>query len=519
MDPQVSGETGKSGNLYLLGDDTLQTVAVGIVAFLWLILMLVNLSGRSLQVDELITVERSLSNVIRHDPMHPLTYYKYVRFWTDAVGHTDAAFRASSLLPAAVAIICIATVAAWLLPWPAWFVALILVCFSAELLLYWRMARYFAPAAAGFGIAMVGAIGYLREPGIRWAAVLAVGTVLCFFVDYMAAAGTSLLWMWIVVEAIRRRRFGTLAGIVGLIVCSAVVCRSPVRWAIDGMKCVMSPSVLGYPKVTFLYGVAVALWGLLASECLPPWQPWIAFPTAAAMAVPTVIGARDAWRLGGPWRLVLLAWPFAVAIATAVVLATPGEPPVRISSLALYALPYALVVSALGWQKLWPTKIGKSTAVVVALGYLVALSNYFTMRGFLNPQYALNWQPVAQFIAEHAGRDDFVVTAYDGSFYRYYRGAGRRVCVYNDKMTQEVSQKAISGRHRVWLIARDRGSKEARRLLTWLQQQLREAGAQEKVHRFFPYSPIEAALRRLVQHTQHTSYITVYELWFPDTQS
>ncbi len=498
------------------GNQNLQLVAIALLAVAWLTLMTWRLGARSLHVDEVLTAYRAEQPGRYLDPMHPRTYYDYVALWTRVVGSNDAGLRSSNLIPAAVAVLCLGTVACWLLPWPAWFIALVLACFSSELLLYWRMARYFAPAAAGFGMLMVGAVGRYRYRTADWLALAAAGTAVLMYTDYLAAAGSIVPWAWLLAVEWRRGR-RQAAGVLIAGAAAAVVCLPAVAWGLHGASKVVRPGVLGYPAKAYLFGLAVAGWGLTAGECLPPWQPLPAAAAIIGMVTAGAVGLREGWRRGGPWRLVIAVWPWAVALAFFATAMTPGEPPVRLSSLALYAMPYALLVVALGLWILWPRPVGKAVAMLVAAGYFAGLSNYFAMRNHLNPQYAMNWNVVARYIAQRASPGDLIVTIFDGGFHRYYDGPGDGVEVHTVKIKPYVRQakEVLRRGKRVWLISRDRGSIKARELINEFLNELRASGASVEEHSLLRYNRRELPWRRLVHHSDATAYVTVYELWLP----
>ncbi|MBC7288676.1 MAG: hypothetical protein H5T86_11690 [Armatimonadetes bacterium] len=492
---------------------TCQSAALAAVAVAWLFLMTYDLGGRSLHVDEVITACRSQAPASPPDPMHPATYYAYVRFWTNAVGTSDAALRSSSLVPAVVALVFFCGLALWLLPWPAWFVAVLLACFSTELLLYWRMARYFSASAAAFSIVMIGAVGYLMERRTSWLIALVIGTVGAALVDYIAAAGTATVWAWLIVTELRAKAYGRAAAVFGSAIVAAALSAPVLRPAWAGAQAVMDIRALRHEPRSFALAAAVSGWGLLASECLPPWQPAIAFPTVAASGLLLAIGAGAAWKQGGPWKLIVCVWPIAVAIALLLVFLTPGEPPVRAGSRALYAMPCMFLVMGLGWSASWRRWWGKGATIVIAVGWSAALLNYFSLRGYLNPQYALRWQPVAEFIAQHARPGDAVVTAFDSGFHRYYHGPGLQLDVSGRGTEFAAAVETVRNGGTVWLIARDRGSRHAVETMEALRQRLRAQGASEVRHEFFHYGPAELAWRRLTDRQPAPAYVTVFELW------
>lgn len=504
------GSTPRSGKRNTLTWGRLAAMCA--VAGLWVFLMTWRLESRTLHVDEFLTFYRTQPGSQRPDPMHPLTYYMYVSAWTRVFGSSDAALRLASLPPAAVAVGCVAVVAWWLLPWPGPLVAMAMVCLSTELLLYWRMARYFAASAGAFGLIMVGAVGYLRQRSGGWLAVMAAGTVACVYADYLPTVSAAVPWSWVILREGRQSR-RRMAGVVAVLVLCGVVAVPAATWAVRGARKVgTSVPRLDPPRIAVLK-LGLAGWSLLASEVVPPWQVRVALPMVVAGGALVALGLRRAFREKGEWLVIAAVWPAGVAIAWVALCAHPGEPPVRIPSLALHALPWMLLLAAGGWA--WARSRGwASVALVVFLvGHVVGLVNYFALRNHLNPQYALDWRRVASFIEERLKAGDRIVTVYDGGFYRYLRVPfEHEEAVTLRRGGWQRLREALESGHTVWFVTRDRGSGEARRLAGEVRKHLREAGGQEIIHEFFPYGRAERRWREAFgPYRPANAYVTVIE--------
>lgn len=486
------------------------------LAALWVFLMVWRLESRSLQVDEFLTCYRTESRTLPEDFMHPRTYYLYMRTWVQIAGSTDAALRLAGLLPAVVAVAGTGLLAWWLLPWPGPVAAMALVCLSSELLLYWRMARYFAPVAGAFCLAMVGAVGYLRTGRGRWLLLLAVGTALTAYSDYLPALTLILPWGWVLVRALRKRESWSVWPVVAAAVTTVTAVLPAVLWACEGSRQVTHPFRADSGSVALLKG-GLAAWSLLASEVVPPWQLQVAAPLVLSSLTLLLVGTRFAWRQDSSWRLLLVIWPFAVAVVWVMLCFVPREPPVRIGSLALHALPCALLVIALGWYQARTTWWASTALALVLAGHLIGLGNYFTLRNHLNPQYALDWRQVADFLNREVGPKDAVVTFFDAGLYRYYHHPGPReeaVSLRRDGPARLA--RVLKNGHRVWLVTRDRGSTDARKLAQQLIAVLEDLGARSETHSFLRYGPQERAWRSaLTPGGASQAYVTVLEFGMP----
>lgn len=491
-----------------------------VLAAAWVFLMVWRLDSRTLHVDEYLTCYRTQPGAPLTDTMHPWTYYAYMRLWADTFGSSDSALRLASLPPAAVAVACVIVVAWWLLPWPGPVVALALVAFSGELLLYWRMARYFALVAGAFALVLLAAVGYLRSRRTAWVVLLAAASALCAYADYLPALTVLLPWAWLLATELRAGSHSRVALLLAAGILATLLALPAVSWAVQGAGQVTHPFHLDSPSAALLKG-GLAVWSLLVSEVVPPWQLRVSVLALLGSTVLVVVGARAAWREGGPWRLVLLAWPTAIAIAWIALDFVPREPPVRIASFAVHALPWALLVPALGWYRTRTAWWAHAALAAVLLGSLTGLVNYFTLRNHLNPQYALDWRTVARFLDEHARSEDAVVTLFDAGFYRYYDHPGlTEEAVSLGRGGYQRLVRVIKSGHRVWMVTRERGSTDARKLARSVGRCLLDAGAEVEMHQFAPYSSQERAWRKELSPTETSgSYVTVFEFRLPDRET
>jgi hypothetical protein len=379
------------------------------------------------------------------------------------------------------------------------------------------MARYFAPVAGAFGLAMLGAVSYLQTSHWAWLCLLTAGTVMCAYSDYLPTLSLLLPWAWVLASVLlrkRRREFGLVLAAAAL---GFLLTLPTITWALHGARHVTRPFHLDSLSTLALKG-ATAAWSLLASEVLPPWQTRASALAVLGSVALLYVGARSAWTAPTPWRLLLLAWPVALGIAWLALCFMPAEPPVRIASFSVHALPWAFLILALGWYRARARWWAHAALALVLLGNLVGLINYFTLRNHLNPQYALDWRQVARFMQAHAHPDDAVVTFYDAGFYRYYPHPGpREEAVSLRRGGRERLAQTLSAGHKVWMITRDRGSAEARRLAEDVASALISCGACRNEHHFLPYTAQEQVWRRAFFPTS-TSYLTVFEFWLPQTK-
>jgi hypothetical protein len=494
-----------------------RVVVIGLLVGISVFLMSWRLPSRTLHVDEYLTCYRAEPGADLWDNMHPVTYYAYVRWWTGMVGRTDAGLRSASLVPAAVVVIMAAIVAWWLLAWPGPAVAVALVALSSELLLYWRMARYFAPVAAAFAVVMVAAVGYLRTRRPWWVAVMAAGTVAAGYADYLPALTCLAPWAFVLGDAYSRGDVRRASVIFGALAAAAAALVPALTWAARGAHHFGAAAPHGLNVKNEVLKATLSVWSLVASETLPPWETALAAVSVLGAGTLAAAGGVAAWRKGGAWRLLLLTWPMAVGIAWLALECTPREPPVRITSLALHGLPWALAVMALGWCSLRTRAVAHVALAAALVGQGAGLYNYFTLQNHLNPQYAMNWKQVADFLRAEARPGDALVTFFDAGLLRYYDAKGmlHEEAVSMHKVGSQRLEEVLRKGGRVWLVERDRGSTLARQLARQVRGDLEKTGAQEEEHHFLPYRPGELRWRRALGSggASAESYVTVHEMW------
>ncbi len=472
------------------------------------------LESRTLHVDEILTCYRVKGEGRIYDAMHPFTYYLYVRKWCEIFGTSDAALRLSNLPPAIMAVACVGVLSWWLLPWPGSAMTFALLCLSSQLVLYWRMARYFACSAACFSLTMLAAVGYLRSQKRGWLLVGAAATIMSGYADYLPTVSTLLPWSFVIYAAAKRSRREVVAVFVILLIVLASLV-PPILWAVEGAGKVTGEFQLFGGLRNFVLRAGLLGWSVLASEVVPPWQTIVALPMILGSGALILAGAREAWKKSVEWRLVLLAWPFAATIAWMAISATPEEPAARTSSLALHGLPFVYLCMALGWSALrarpWT---GLAVAVVLA-GHGVGLVNYFTGRNHLNPQYALDWRVVTRFLAQHMQHGDALLTILDAGAHRYLPvNCLREEAITLRRGGMERLKNVLRRGNAVWVILRDRGGRAAIELNRKVRQELIASGAAvTEIHYFFPYTGVERAWRRMFGMARGTpAYVTVFKL-------
>ena len=212
----------------------------------------------------------------------------------------------------------------------------------------------------------------------------------------------------------------------------------------------------------------------------------------------------------------LKAWTWPVAIlAVALVFSTVArsEPIVRVTSVALFALPFAYILVAHGtslirWRAVAPILVG-----LIFLGNIYGLSNYFAGRQFLNPAYNVPWPAVVASVRSRWQPGDLVIECYEGAFKRYWADDATMIEYFLPVALADmkpVQDFPVSGQ-RLWLVARDRGAELPRRMTQQIHAALSAKASDWQVFDSVRLTPAERRWRsRLLRRPVWDAYVKVY---------
>ncbi len=491
-------------------------VATGLITFA--ALMWSNLGHPDFWLDESITAGHiAKPEYIHWDAFHPPSYYWLLMHWRDIFGPGDVALRSFSVLWALLAVVLVWLLASRLLESPADLLALWLFVLSPLGLLYLRTARYFAMTTALF--LLVAYLLLLAATAGRWRHYILLGLAAAalLWANYVAALlllpGYLLLFC-----AARRDQPGYLPRWL------ASAALPVVAFCPLAMRLLHSLSaVSGIPQSAHLqgtlYGLGIKLglpvYAVIVGENTHPWCFYITIPVFLAgvtLLVVGFIGARGD-RSPGRW-LKLWTWPAAImAVALVFSTAARSEPIVRVTSVALFALPFAYILMARGAQALRAPLLAGALVAIVFVGDLYGIHNYFTGQQFLNPAYNVPWQQVVDTVRARWQADDLVIECYDASFRRYWADDTTmieyRLPVLITDM-EPVQQFPKSGQ-RIWLVARDRGAQLPRQMTTQIRDELGQKASEVQIFNFKPLSPTVRRWRsRLLCQPVWDAYIKLY---------
>lgn len=492
-------------------------LGVGVAFIIFTTLMSVNLTGREFWLDEVITVGHIAAPTKIYEAFHPPGYYWLLFHWKTIFGGSDLALRAFSVPWALAAFIFVWLLARRLLRPPADLLALGLFVLSPLVILYLRMARYFAMTMAvslvvAYLLLLVADKGKSRHYILLGAAAAGL-----LWTDYVPSVLLIPAYLYLLYRAARRGGHQELGR---WLVAAVIPLATVAPWVgniIMGSRQIHSIPT-GHLQDT-LYGLAAKLglpiYSTIIGETTEPWRFYVTVPVFVAGAILIAAGfvASDKERQPGRW-LKLATWPAAVGLV-AVVLSTvaTSEPLPRVTSLALFAVPFAYILMAQGAVGLRRTRLAVILICVVFVGDFYGLYNYYTRQQFLNPGYNVPWRQVTSFVESRSQPTDIVIEYYDVTFCRYWQGSGELID-YDDGTQPDAIQpleEFPTNKRRVWLVARDRGASGPRQLTEQLRRRLSARAQRVAVFNFMPLSPAERHWRRLlVRRPLWDAYVKVY---------
>jgi mannosyltransferase len=501
-DPTPTPETARPARL--------QTALLVAALVAFAALLTIALGRREFWTDEAVTAGHLASWRATRDAFHPRGYYALLFGWVGLFGAGDLSLRLFSVPWALLSLWLLWEVGRRVTTRPAAVLAVWLYALSPFVVLYFRMARFYSLMAAAFLLVTLAAVLVAQEGRRRHWTALALAAVALLNINYAAASLLAPLFVWLGVVAWRRGHgWRWLGSALPLVAMLGLIARTVLRNA-GAVSHIESEGGTGL--IRLLARLALPAYSLAVGETTDVWRLHLVLPALVMAGVAFLIGWRALGATPGG-RAVRWAWPLAVG-AVALVLSTVAraEPLASAARSTLFATPLAFLVVAAGILAL---RSARWRAVCLAVFLVVdgyGLLNYFTGRQFLNPAYVVPWRQVGQLINGQERPGDMVLCYFDDTLLRYAHFGhfilGRRD-YFADRLIPVETWPACG--QRLWLISRDRGSAQARRLQTETLARLtaRAAGVQE-----FPimrYPDLDRRVRELaLRRSLPESYLTVY---------
>jgi len=479
-------------------------------------LLTYRLGDREFWLDEQITVGHIASADTLSDAFHPPGYYFLLRQWAALFGSSDGALRAFSVVCALLGLVMVWLIAREVLSARAAALTLWLCVLSPFLLLYLRMARYFALVMA-VALAATWFLLRARAAGKPLTYVgLSLSAAALLWLHHVPSLLLSLGYLWILPVAWRRgrERFWWLAAVAAPIVAYAPC----LARTLHGVRAVSTASAgAGVSLRAIALKLAFPFYSALVGETTDFWRFAIIAPVALAGLALWIAGCLALWRDRREHRWpVLVLWPLTVALNT-ILLSTVArsEPWPRVTSLCLFAAPFCYLLIARGASAL-PRLVAMGLVAVFMLGEVYGTANYLARRQFLNPGYNVPWRAVNRLVQTRGRAGDLAIAVLDSTILRYWAGP---VAFYQpmtdvaalDAPAETAIELALRGGNSVWVICRDRGSDEAKTASAQLLDRLTQTTVAHEVYRLGERTETERRWRSRIEGAPAAdAYLTIH---------
>ncbi len=436
-----------------------RVILPGILLLCWLLLN-ADLEGKSLWADELFTadvVNLPAQDLIRQtaDDFHPPLYFMLVKLWTATAGRSDFALRWPSVVAGWLSLAVLVRLAR---QWADRRTALVcagLWGLSPALILYARMARYYAPTTLAALLATLLLWRATRhDPGARsgrfarwpdWLAyVIASWTaVLTFYLGGLLLLAHGIFVLLVGGWRQLRPWLASLLGVgVLMLPWAGVIANQTVRTGSGATD-------LAFGLPGFALKLAYTAYALALGESLFPWRPLAVAGLVCVLAlfVAGVLGWHRR-RLALP-LLGLLVLPL-VAMMWLIAIVTPRTPFISVPARGLFAAPFFALILAGAAGRLRPRFLVPCLAVVAA-AWGATLWNYYHDADFLNPIYLTPSKQMVQFVEPQLQPGDIVFSDRDSGFAYYYRQTRAQIPSFTDV---QAATAYLEGDRvaRVWVV-------------------------------------------------------------------
>ncbi|HJW84354.1 MAG TPA: glycosyltransferase family 39 protein, partial [Anaerolineae bacterium] len=363
-----------------------QMVILGIILVSWSLLVW-QLGRRSLWVDEFLSLEMSrggLHDVIAASTadLHPPLYFLALRAWTALAGTSDFAVRWLSTAAGIVGVALTVVVTRRLTGRRAAAAATWLLGLAPAFVEFSRMARYYSL------VLMLGLLSTWllldameRNDPKRWSAYALTGLAMLY--TFYPSGVLLVAHVLMIVLPVRRR-----ASIRNWLIAAGAIGIGFAPWLgaiASGQITVIAGSTgadLARSGLGFALGVAASLYTFSVGETIFPWHPaaWLGMAIVVLLVIAGLRqrAERGRWPSAG---VALLSIGFISATTTFVSVGTPFlNAPVR----ALFALPFYLLVAAIGVSRVGSARLRSGLAGALLAVWGIGIVNYFTGQQPLN---------------------------------------------------------------------------------------------------------------------------------------
>ncbi len=434
----------------------------------WLLLVW-RLGSKSLWIDELFSAEiarqptvSAIIAAVSQTEGRPPLYYLLLHYCTLAFGYSDFALRFPSLLASTASLPLFYVLAKRLTNQVVARTAMMLLAIAPLYILYSRMARayclavFFALGASYFFARLLA-----KETWLSWGGYLAF-TLALLYTDYLTASILLvpnlllLLYRWQFRHLWPRWLAAQVLLAVGFAPWLPALLGQSARYQEPTTLADLTQGLLGY-----LVKLAQPILVFSGGETIFPWNP------AALAGLPVIItlaaiGTVLSWRRYRPVGLQIMLSVgvpvlFTVFVVTGLLVRYMTF--AWIGARTLQALPFFLLLVALGFCSIRQPRLRLLVGAVIATIVIVGDINYYSDREFHNPVYVIPAREIVQQVIAQAEPGDVILAPRD-SLFQYYYPPGAAYPVFDSDAPDEAQAYIASNQSpRVWVasVSRDRG--------------------------------------------------------------
>ncbi|MFO7945626.1 MAG: glycosyltransferase family 39 protein [Armatimonadota bacterium] len=454
---------------------------------------------------------------IHSDAFHPSGYYLLLYGWKQILGDGDTALRAFSVLWGLVAFVLASAIGRRTLRPSQVVLAEWLIALSPFIILYFRMARYYSMTAAMALLVVYCAILVAQRGLARHWILLPLVCAGLVGTDYFATAMLLPLFVWLFVVALRRGQVLHFAASSVATAAFAAVMLRRVIWGVEGLSRVSSEWGMDISATDVLMRLFLPVYSLAIGETTFPWRIYITIPALAAVVCALVVGLL-AQRSRRGIGVVKWGWVLSVLVVCFVLSVFARHQVLSAAArLSIFAAPLGYLTIAVGITRIRRRTLRAAALAILLVSNVYGLTNYFTQRQFLNPNYIVPWRSIVRTIAERSHPADRVIS-YEATITEYGDipdFAGVSVERPPEEWSKMLRWPENGGR--LWMVARDRGAMHTRLQQNELVENLRRHAAETEVFGFMAYGDLERRMRSLLLRREVPEYyITLYLFEPPD---
>lgn len=444
---------------------TVPLIAEAGVFLLTCLLLFRRLDQPNLWVDEFATlqmIQGSFADVVDAciRDIHPPLYFILLKGWSLVFGESDMALRALSVLFASVSVILTGLLAHRFLGPNQALLPMLFLGIHPAFIQFARMARYYSLVLMLGVLSTVLLLSAVSTAQKRYWGFYALLSALLLYTFY--PSGILLITHGIVFILPGWKTRSSKSWMVCMALAAALFLPWAIYVVLGQFTFFHTPigSDLARSTIGFILGACISFYTFSLGETLFPWhaQAVLGLISVGFLIGAALLGARrtSGIKTGG---ITVISILFMAFVTTFLSVQTPFiNTPVR----ALFALPYFILTVSVGLCTLQKSILKRAIIFLLLVVWGNGLFNYYSEREFLNPIYFTPSRHAAQVVAQHAEKNDVVISDLDSIFAHYFIPLAPEIRhLYTTQIDGIIHLLKSRKPSRIWLvtIGRDRTRK------------------------------------------------------------